>query len=208
MLEIIPSLDSEISFCKLPLLGFVGLIYSNFSDFFCNDLLELMFDLLHKGIVPIPVLIFLTFEQLLKREDALIDLLATALMLFQESISGEMRGLKLLDYSLNFRSKEGANCEFMFVAILKKVTYLLFNLKLLLCRSNKLHVSSGTFIDFMITIMCLNMQMSLKILVVEINATELVYLISGWLLWKYRLSLLLYWEFSAWYIMIFHFCRK
>lgn len=90
-----------------------------------------------------------------------------------------MRGLKPLDYALNFRSEEGTNCEFMLVAILKEITYLLLNLKLLLCRSNKLLVGSGIFITFVIPIMCLNMQMSLKILVVEINATELMYLISA-----------------------------
>ena len=65
----------------MPFLGLAGLLYSNLGDFFRKDLLELMLDLFHEAVVPISVLIFLAFEQLLKREEALIDLLATALVL-------------------------------------------------------------------------------------------------------------------------------
>lgn len=81
-----------------------------------------------------------------------------------------MRGLKLLDYSFDFRSKERAHCELMLVTILEKITYLLFNLELLLGRSDNLLTGCSTFIDFMTTVKCLDMQMPLKSLVVEINA--------------------------------------
>lgn len=179
MLEIEQSLHSEISLCKMPLPGLAGLLKPNLGDLFRNYLLELMLDLLHKAVVAIPVLNFFALQQLLKREEALVDLLATALVLFEESIGGEMRGLELLDYSFDFGSKERADCELMLVAIMQIITDFLINLKLLLGRSEGLAVCCSRFIGFMAAPIGLDMQMPLEALVVEINAAELRNFIDG-----------------------------
>lgn len=173
MLEIEQSLHSKISLCKMPLSGLACLLKPNLADLFRNYLLELMLDLLHKAVVAISVLIFLALQQLLKGEEALVDLLATALVLLKESIGGEMRGLELLDYSFDFGSKERAHCELMLVPIMQKITDFLINLKLLLGRSEELVAGCSRFIGFMAAVVGLDMQMPLEALVVEINAAEL-----------------------------------
>lgn len=106
-------------------------------------------------------------------------MLATALVLLEESIGSEMRGLELLDYSFDFGSKERAHCELMLVAIMEKITDLLINLKLLLDRSKELVVGCSSYIGFMAALIGLDMQMPLEALVVEINATELRNFIDG-----------------------------